>query len=154
MGQRKPDCLHPPGRVFPSSILVPKEEVSAGPKGHGGNRAPRSQLSLVISVLANVVSAIFIPATGERARPRNSTPQGVPALQGPRFLMMQNRAPSMLSPPGPEGRLCCYRAAEPGAVSLGYLVLFDHTLYNLTHPKTLLVDPRKPLSHKMVSPST
>ena len=59
MGQLEPDHLQPPGRVLPPGILMPEDEVSAGPKGDRGDWAPGSQFSLIIPVLANVVLAVF-----------------------------------------------------------------------------------------------
>lgn len=67
VGQWKPNHLHPPGGIFPSRILVSEEEVSAGPKGDRGDGAPRGQFSFIISVLTNVVTAIFIPAVRKQA---------------------------------------------------------------------------------------
>ena len=66
MGQLEPDHLQPPGRVLPPGILMPEDEVSAGPKGDRGDGAPGSQCSLVIPVLANVVLAVFVPAVRKR----------------------------------------------------------------------------------------
>ena len=46
---------------------MPEEEVSASPKGDRGDGAPRSQFSLIISVLTNVVMAVFVPAVRKQA---------------------------------------------------------------------------------------
>lgn len=64
VGQLKPDHLHLPRGLFPPRILVPEEEVSTGPKGDRSYGAPGSQFSFIISVLTNVVTAIFILDVG------------------------------------------------------------------------------------------
>lgn len=67
MGQLEPDHRQPPGGVLPPRILMPEEEVPAGPKGDRGDGAPGSQFSLIIPVLTNVVLAVFVPAVRKRA---------------------------------------------------------------------------------------
>lgn len=68
VGQLKPDHVHLPGRLPPPRILMPEEEVSAGPKGDRGYGAPGSQFPFIISVLTDVVTAIFVPAMRKQAR--------------------------------------------------------------------------------------
>lgn len=68
VGQRQPDHRHPPGGAFPTGILMPEDKVSAGTKGDRGDGAPRGQFSFIISVLPNVVTAIFIPAMRKQAQ--------------------------------------------------------------------------------------
>lgn len=68
VGQLQPDHVHPPGGVFPSRVFVPEEEVSAGPKGDGGDGAPGVQFSFVIPVFPDVVTAIFVPAARKPAQ--------------------------------------------------------------------------------------
>lgn len=68
VGQLEPDHLHPPGGAFASRVFVPEEEVSAGPKGDGGDGAARSQFSFIISMFPNVVTAIFVPTVRKQAQ--------------------------------------------------------------------------------------
>lgn len=68
---------------------MPEEEVSAGPKGDGGDGAPGSQLSLVIPVLTNVVMAVLVPVDqhkveGLSSHQRNAIPD-----------VLQNRDPGL-----------------------------------------------------------
>ena len=65
--QLQPDHLHCPPGPLPSRVFVPENEVSASAKGDRRDGAPRSQFSLVISVLADVVATIFVPTVGKQA---------------------------------------------------------------------------------------
>lgn len=87
VGQLKPDHLHLPGGLLPPRILMPEEEVSAGPEGDGGYGASGSQFSFIISVLSDVVIAIFIPAVRTQAQ-FTKQPSPGPCQQGrvPTFL--------------------------------------------------------------------
>lgn len=42
-------------------IAVPEHEIPAGPEGHGGDGAAGNQLLLIITVLPDVVQAVFVP---------------------------------------------------------------------------------------------
>lgn len=74
---------------------MPEAEVSAGTKGDRGDGAPGRQLSLVVSMLPNVVTAIFVPRVREQAR----LSSGQPVIQRRRRrLVFLWRAPGEASP--------------------------------------------------------
>lgn len=91
VGQLQPDHLHPPAPVLSSAVPVPQDEVPASTEGDRGDRAPWGQFSFIISVLPNVVTAIFIPAVGKQTQHRrNASPS---AHQHCRFLIFLQYEP-------------------------------------------------------------
>lgn len=72
MGQLQPDHLHCPPGSLPSRVFVPEKEVSASAKGDRSDGAAGGQFSFIVSVLPNVVTAIFVPVVQRQSQsPRN-----------------------------------------------------------------------------------
>ena len=112
MGQLEPDHCQPPGRVLPPGILMPEEEVSAGPKGDRGDGAPGSQFSLIIPVLTNVVLAVFVPAVREQAEFTEQSSLETRHPHPESSCASQETVPQTQAPAGAEGLHLAHTAKQ------------------------------------------